>query len=146
MTNLNLTEIESRIRDCRTYNFGMRAADQLAHEDAPALLDQVKSLTAELAAANGAGRAAAIAEVRFLAEARAAYGHLSSGLSTCKSENDLAIDLQVNSVNLIADILDGRDDAKGWLPSWKWDDFDILFRAEPREQDDEVIEPEMVQP
>jgi hypothetical protein len=33
-----LDEIRARVRDCATYNFGMRNADKLAHEDAPRLL------------------------------------------------------------------------------------------------------------
>lgn len=32
-----LDEIAARVRDCRTYNFGMRNADRLAHVDAPAM-------------------------------------------------------------------------------------------------------------
>lgn len=33
-----LDEIKERIADCASYNFGMRNADQLAHEDAPRLV------------------------------------------------------------------------------------------------------------
>jgi hypothetical protein len=39
-----LEQIEARIVDCRTYNFGMRNADKLAHEDAPLLLAAVKAV------------------------------------------------------------------------------------------------------
>ena len=39
---INLDAIERRIQDCATYNFGMRAADRLAHEDAPALLAEAR--------------------------------------------------------------------------------------------------------
>jgi hypothetical protein len=41
-TTDQLAEIEARIRDCRSYKFGMRNADKLAHEDAPALLAVVR--------------------------------------------------------------------------------------------------------
>jgi hypothetical protein len=32
-----LDEVDARVADCSTYNFGMRNADGLAHVDAPAL-------------------------------------------------------------------------------------------------------------
>ena len=40
---LDLNEIRSRITNCRTYNFGMRDADQLAHVDAPAMLEVLEA-------------------------------------------------------------------------------------------------------
>jgi len=46
-----LDQIEARIRDCKSYNFGMRNADKLAHEDAPALLAMVREQRARLDAA-----------------------------------------------------------------------------------------------
>lgn len=48
-----LDAIKARIAGCRTYNFGMRYADQLAHEDAPkmtAALDAVEATAAGLEA------------------------------------------------------------------------------------------------
>lgn len=33
-----LEDIDRRIRDCKTYNFGMTNADRLAHVDAPKVL------------------------------------------------------------------------------------------------------------
>ena len=45
-----LDEIEARIRDCKTYNFGMRNADTLAHFDAPLLLAVVREQVAKLEA------------------------------------------------------------------------------------------------
>jgi len=37
-----LPDIEARYRDCLTYNFGMRNADKLAHEDVPFLLAELR--------------------------------------------------------------------------------------------------------
>ncbi|WP_427017842.1 hypothetical protein ACQCSX_04305 [Pseudarthrobacter sp. P1] len=41
-----LDQIRARALDCRTYNFGMRAADKLAHDDAFRLLAAVDAVTA----------------------------------------------------------------------------------------------------
>jgi hypothetical protein len=55
-----LGEIEARRADCQTYNFGMRNANKLAHEDVPALLAMVREQKARLAVvaelANWAGK------------------------------------------------------------------------------------------
>lgn len=48
----SLDQIEARIRDCATYNFGTVNADKLAHEDAPALLARVRELEEVLAGAD----------------------------------------------------------------------------------------------
>lgn len=48
-TPLDLDAIETAIAACRTYNFGMYQADRLAHEHAPALVEDVKRLRAEVA-------------------------------------------------------------------------------------------------
>ena len=45
---LDLAAIEAAIAACRTYSFGMHQADRLAHEHAPALVEEVKRLRAEL--------------------------------------------------------------------------------------------------
>ena len=47
MAELDYDEADRLIRNCKTYNFGMWAADKLAHEVAPALLDSVRELEAE---------------------------------------------------------------------------------------------------
>lgn len=44
-TRARLDEIKARADDCRSYNFGMRNADRLAHEDAP---NMAAALTAVL--------------------------------------------------------------------------------------------------
>ena len=43
-----LDAIEARAANCRTYNFGMRAADKLAHEDVWDLLDLARKQQAAL--------------------------------------------------------------------------------------------------
>ena len=48
-TPLDLDAIKSSIAACRTYHFGMHQADRLAHEHAPALVEEVKRLRAEVA-------------------------------------------------------------------------------------------------
>ena len=58
---LDLDAIEHRIRDCSTYNFGLRNADRLAKEDAPALLAALKEAQADNADAWDEGHALGIA-------------------------------------------------------------------------------------
>ena len=48
-TPLDLDVIAAAIAECRTYNFGMYQADRLAHEHAPALVEEVNRLRAEVA-------------------------------------------------------------------------------------------------
>ena len=50
-TPLDLDAIVAAIAECRTYNFGMYQADRLAHEHAPALVEEVERLRAEVAIA-----------------------------------------------------------------------------------------------
>ena len=47
-TPLDLDAIEAAIAACRTYRFGMYQADRLAHEHAPALVEEVNRLRAEV--------------------------------------------------------------------------------------------------
>ena len=47
-----LDAIEARAANCRTYNFGMRAADKLAHEDVWDLLDLARKQQAAIDALN----------------------------------------------------------------------------------------------
>ena len=42
---LDLDAIKARIADCSTYNFGMRNADLLAKQDAPALVNTLEQVT-----------------------------------------------------------------------------------------------------
>ena len=48
-TPLDLDAIVAAIAACRTYSFGMYQADRLAHEHAPALVEEVKRLRADVA-------------------------------------------------------------------------------------------------
>ena len=50
-TPLDLDAVVAAIAECRTYNFGMYQADRLAHEHAPALVEEIKRLRAEVAIA-----------------------------------------------------------------------------------------------
>lgn len=43
-----IAAIAARAADCQTYNFGLRSADQLAHNDAPYLLDLARKQAAAL--------------------------------------------------------------------------------------------------
>ena len=44
---IDLRAIQARIEDCASYNFGLRNADQLAHVDAPDLLNALRKVEAE---------------------------------------------------------------------------------------------------
>ena len=50
LTSEDRAGIRARIDNCRTYNFGMRDADRLAHEDADILLAALAAVEAQLAA------------------------------------------------------------------------------------------------
>lgn len=50
LTSEDRAGIRARIENCRTYNFGMRDADRLAHEDADTLLAALAAVEAQLAA------------------------------------------------------------------------------------------------
>lgn len=39
-----LDEVDARVADCSTYNFGMRNADTVAHVDAPALSKALRAV------------------------------------------------------------------------------------------------------
>ncbi|MHA7210824.1 hypothetical protein [Arthrobacter sp. MDT1-65] len=44
---MSLDDIKARVADCKTYNFGMRNADKLAHEDAPKLVAALEAILTE---------------------------------------------------------------------------------------------------
>jgi len=48
LTSEDRAGIRARVENCRTYNFGMRDADCLAHEDVPALLLALEAADAEV--------------------------------------------------------------------------------------------------
>ncbi|MDN3309577.1 hypothetical protein QWJ90_01395 [Microbacterium oryzae] len=55
-------------------------------------------------------REKAAANLRWLADARAEYDHE-------------ATQREAHAARLLADIIDGQNDASGWLPSWRWDEW-----------------------
>jgi hypothetical protein len=74
-----------------------------------------------------AGYARAIADLRHLADARAAYVHFDMDAVRHWDQltsSDRTLMTQVQTTRQLASILDGTDDARGWLPSWRWDEWD----------------------
>lgn len=51
-------------------------------------------------------------KMRKLADARDAY-------------SDPRVQMETNAVRVVAEIIDGTDEGWGWLPSWKWDEFNV---------------------
>jgi hypothetical protein len=58
--------------------------------------------------------------LRFLADARAEYDH--------GDDNDY-LSGQINAARTLSAILAGENDARGWLPSWRWDEFAALMAS-----------------
>lgn len=75
-------------------------------------------------------------KLRWLADARAEY--VDGPFSTVDEFHRLSPTMQsiareVMTVRLAADMLDGINDAFGWLPSWKWDEWDQVTQpTEPQ--------------
>lgn len=90
-----------------------------------ALEATVRELSAQVEGAKAAGYAQAIEDVRWLAEARAAYSSFRETKNAADyfalSEPERAIHNQVTTARQVGDLLAGDDDGMGWLPSWKWD-------------------------
>lgn len=68
-------------------------------------------------------------KLRWLADARAAY--INGPFDTPKEYFALSPSMQniaseVLTARILADILEGKNDAYGWLPSWKWEDWEAL--------------------
>lgn len=68
-------------------------------------------------------------KLRWLADARAKY--VDGPFETIKQFHSLSPTMQsvareVMTARMLADILEGKNNAYGWLPSWKWDDWDEL--------------------
>ena len=84
MAELDYDEADRLIRNCKTYNFGMWAADKLAHEVAPALLDRVRELEAE--------RDEGLTFVRKWSKANARWRRLARGtIRKLTAERDAAL-------------------------------------------------------
>lgn len=76
--------------------------------------------------------------LRWLADARAAY--VDGPFSTVDEFFRLTLTMQsiareVMTVRLAADMLDGTNDACGWLPSWKWDEWAEMVTESDRPAD-----------
>jgi hypothetical protein len=79
------------------------------------------------------GRAKAIADLRFLAEARKEY------CQKCPESQDEMRDMEVTALAVheehatatwLADILEGTNTAQGWLPSRRWDEWPGTHKEE----------------
>jgi len=74
-----------------------------------------------------------VQKLRWLADARAAY--VDGPFETVGQFFELSPTMQsiareVMTVRMVADILEGQNDASGWLPSWKWDEWAAIGRLE----------------
>jgi hypothetical protein len=97
------------------FEAGRRAARALWLQKAADALLEMSLPEGEAAAAApegyDAGYQRAIADIRWLADARDEY-------------DSEAVRPNTHTARHIADILEGTNDAFGWLPSWKWDGWD----------------------
>jgi hypothetical protein len=65
-------------------------------------------------------------DLRFLAEARKDYCHSCPEYQGDMHEMGpmaLAVHEEHASATWLADIIEGKNDARGWLPSWRWDEW-----------------------
>lgn len=72
-------------------------------------------------------RAKIVADLRFLAAARKDYCQRCpehQGDMHEMGPTALAVHEDHSAAAWLADILEGTNDAKGWLPSWRWDDWE----------------------
>lgn len=70
-----------------------------------------------------------VEKLRWLADARAEY--VSGPFETVNGyfalpDAERAIAREVLAARQLADILEGVNDGCGWLPSWKWDDWEEI--------------------
>lgn len=83
-----------------------------------------------------AGYAHAVADLRFLVEARSAYVHFDMDAVRAwaqLSDSDRTLMTQVQTGTQLADILEGANDGCGWLPSWLWDDWGMRRKVGHRD-------------
>ena len=107
-TPLDLDAIETAISACRTYNFGIYQADRLAHEHAPALVEEVKRLRAAL---DGVGEALDSAQSDVMAQALTASRAVAKArekASRRKAERDEAR-------AEVARLREGAQVLRGWI-------------------------------
>lgn len=72
---------------------------------------------------------AVIRLIRFLAAGRKQYFHGDLDHFHEMTPMDKAIFEEYTTAEHIADILEGKNDAQGWLPSWLWDEFEKMTGA-----------------
>lgn len=80
-------------------------------------------------AENGKSSMTGAEKLRWLADARAEY--VDGPFETVEQFHSLSPTMQIIAreviiTRMLADILEGKNDAEFWLPSWKWDDWDAL--------------------
>lgn len=77
-------------------------------------------------------REVVVEALRFLAAARKEYCHRCpehQGDMAAMSVTDLAVHEEHATADWLADIIAGSNDAKGWLPSWRWDEWHPYTRV-----------------
>ncbi|UOR02039.1 hypothetical protein MUN77_01525 [Leucobacter allii] len=84
-----IAEARELIAHTRTYNFGMRSADKLAHEVAPALAD---ALEASLTVPDGDARETVMKAIRAGREARQEWWTVAEDVSDPPSDDDFIAD------------------------------------------------------
>lgn len=103
----------------------MRAAAERRGLDSRIVVES--PLDARIAQARAEGYAQAVADVRWLAEARAQYAAFRETSNVAEyralSEPERAVHDEVVHARHVADMLAGDNDAAGWLPSWRWDEW-----------------------
>lgn len=77
-----------------------------------------------LAAVRAEEREKAVADLRWLGDARGEYTH-----EVCQAE--------ARTARHLAEILTGENDACGWLPSWLWGEWEARIREQGEEQDND---------
>ena len=76
-----------------------------------------------------------VAQLRFLSAARSEYYRgpepQHSGDLDAMRTGDLLVWAESKAASLLADVIAGENDAKGWLPSWLWDEWEELTSSTP---------------
>lgn len=71
-------------------------------------------------------KADVVAQLRWLAAARAEYDHIPEGGYHSATASDQLVHHEHRGVSGVADILEGISDGMGWLPSWRWDEWQVM--------------------
>lgn len=78
-------------------------------------------------------RETVVEALRFLAEARRGYFQAPEPKTSLDIDqmdaSQLMIWTQIKTAEQLANIFEGGDDAKGWLPSWRWDEWHPYTRV-----------------